>query len=100
MNKKWLIFILTAQACAKKSIEKKYNEVLQRQGIDADEIENIWKQLNKSNDIGRSCESDDYEPAEQLEMISTHQVDEYLSDHSEHDLAESVSINLSPVKEL
>ena len=29
-------------------MEKKYNQVLQKQGIDAEEIENIWKLLPKT----------------------------------------------------
>ena len=33
------------QDSAKKSMEKKYNQVLQKQGIDTEEIENIWKKL-------------------------------------------------------
>ena len=36
------------QASAKKSMEKKYNQVLQKQGIDTEEIENIWKLLPKT----------------------------------------------------
>ena len=33
------------QDSAKKSMEKKYNQVLQKQGIDTEEIENIWRKL-------------------------------------------------------
>ena len=36
------------QDSAKKSMEKKYNQVLQKQGIDTEEIENIWKLLPKT----------------------------------------------------
>ena len=52
------------QDSAKKSMEKKYNQVLQKQGIDTEEIENIWKKLlpktgqNRKN-IGLL--SDDYD---------------------------------------
>lgn len=31
-------------------MEKKYNQVLQKQGIDAEEIENIWKLLPKTKE--------------------------------------------------
>ena len=31
-------------------MEKKYNQVLQKQGIDAEEIENIWKLLPKTQE--------------------------------------------------
>ena len=47
-------------------MEKKYNQVLQKQGIDTEEIENIWKTLlpktgqNRKN-IGLESEDDDCE---------------------------------------
>ena len=31
-------------------MEKKYNQVLQKQGIDSEEIENIWKLLPKTGE--------------------------------------------------
>ncbi len=47
-------------------MEKKYNQVLQKQGIDTEEIENIWKKLlpktgqNRKN-IGLLSEDCDFE---------------------------------------
>ena len=74
-------------------MEKKYNEVLQKQGIDSQEIENIWKlerQKTKDSHItDMEMENEDIES----------ESDENYSEHSEQDLAESVSLNLSPVKE-
>ena len=48
-------------------MEKKYNQVLQKQGIDTEEIENIWKKLlpktgqNRKNIGLEESEDDDWE---------------------------------------
>ena len=74
-------------------MEKKYNEVLQKQGIDSQEIENIWK-------LERQRTKDSYFDDMNLENENEEsESDENYSEHSEQDLAESVSLNLSPVKE-
>ena len=44
-------------------MEKKYNQVLQKQGIDTEEIENIWKLLPKTGQNRKNIGllSDDYD---------------------------------------
>ena len=103
------------QACAKKSIEKRFNEVLLKQGIDSEEIEKIWKVLPRTHDnrkdiglvrehqdifhdlpdniVTEDCSESDEEPSEE---VGEHGYEE---DYSEHDLADSISLNLSPTKE-
>ena len=71
-------------------MEKKYNEVLQKQGIDSQEIENIWK-------LERQRTKDSY--ITDLEMENEDEESDSDGNYSEQDLAESVSLNLSPVKE-
>ena len=101
--------ILYLQACAKKSIEKKFNEILQKQGIDSKEIDNIWKMFPKTSDNRRriglddglsdSENSDGYEPPDVIHEVHDGDNKDEFEDYSEHDLAESISLNLSPVKE-
>ena len=88
-------------------MEKKYQEVLKRQGIDSEEIGNIWKQLPRGKDHRTemnqftSSDNDGLYGLEEEEFEDEHddnQHDDY-SDNSEADLAESISINLSPKKD-
>ena len=76
------------QDSAIKSMEKKYNQVLQKQGIDTEEIENIWKILPKTRQNRKNigllsedydCEvyqaqidADDYSEEEEEEEDSSH----------------------------
>ena len=91
-------------------MEKKYQEVLKRQGIDSEEIGNIWKQLPRTKghrtELSQftSSDNDGLYGLEEEEFEDDHddQHDEHhegYSDNSEADLAESISINLSPKKE-
>ena len=84
---------------------------MKRQGVDAEEIENIWKLLPKTGEhrkqIGlqknSSRSQDDYNPPDHLEDREESNVedeDDPDDNYSEADLAESVSINLSPIKDL
>ena len=68
------------QASAKKSMEKKYNQVLQKQGIDTEEIENIWKLLPKTGQNRKNIGllGDDYD-------CEVYQVQLEYSDEEEED---------------
>ena len=68
------------QDSAKKSMEKKYNQVLQKQGIDTEEIENIWKLLPKTGQNRKNIGllGDDYD-------CEVYQVQLEYSDEEEED---------------
>ena len=50
-------------------MEKKYNQVLQKQGIDTEEIENVWKLFPKTKQNRRNIglQEDDYDSEVYLE---------------------------------
>ena len=80
--------------------------MLQKQGIDSDEIEKIWKLLPRTSDnrseIGlvRGYQEDIiHNMPEKISSDGSEVDQEDDEDFSEHDLADSVSLNLSPVKE-